>query len=276
MNRWFQIAIATVSSILTVLSTVTVASGDRATEQVSSHPNNLSSPRLFPLSPNGKTFPSLVQLRQQARSITVKVISAQSWGSGILIHQQGRVYTVLTNQHVLSFAQKKSYQIETPDGQIHQAKQIHAGEFGDRDLGVLQFTSDNHYSVASVSSSAKPTPGETAFAAGFPFEAQTHSLARGFSFTSGTISAIAQKTFAGGYQIGYTNDVRKGMSGGPLLNRRGEVIGINGIHKYPLWGNPYVFQDGSVASKTMQERMSQLSWAIPAQTFLQLAPWFKQ
>lgn len=217
-------------------------------------------------------LPSIEQLQQKARAIAVKIISGQSWGSGILIQKQGEVYTIVTNQHVL-VAETTSYQIETPDGQIHQAEKLDVKEFGDRDLGILQFTSKENYSVVSLSPVAKPMLGESVFAAGFPFEAAPSQVSN-FSFTSGVISMIVDKNFAGGYQIGYTNDVRKGMSGGPLLNRRGQIIGINGVHKYPLWGNPYVFQDGSVASGTMQEKMSQLSWAIPVETFLQLAPQF--
>jgi serine protease Do len=217
-------------------------------------------------------LPSIEQLQQKSRSITVKIISGETWGSGILIQKQGEVYTVVTNQHVL-IGETKPYQIETPDGQLHQAEKLEIGEFGDRDLGILQFTSKECYSVVSLSPVAKPILGEAVFAAGFPFEEASSQLSK-FSFTSGTISTIAEKNFAGGYQIGYTNDVRKGMSGGPLLNRRGEIIGINGVHKYPLWGNPYVFQDGSVASGAMQEKMSQLSWAIPVETLLRLAPQF--
>ncbi|MFM6409050.1 MAG: serine protease, partial [Microcystis sp.] len=61
--------------------------------------------------------------------------------------------------------------------------------------------------------------------------------------------------------------IKNGMSGGPLLNRQGKVIGINGIHAYPLWGKSYVFADGTVTSPALWEQMSRLCWAIPIRTF---------
>jgi serine protease Do len=260
MNRQFHIVLASASAMLLVLSSLLIDPGNSA--------------EIFEETATEENLPSWQQLHQQARSITVKVISGQTWGSGILIQRQDSVYTIVTNQHVLVFGQEQSnYQVETPDGRVYRAQKVKVGEFGDRDLGVLQFTSEENYEIASLSSSSKAVRGETVYAAGFPFEDRP-ALFSNFSFNSGTISMLTGQTFAGGYQIGYTNDVRKGMSGGPLFNRRGEIVGINGVHKYPLWGNPYVFQDGSAASQTLQEKMSQLSWAIPMQTVLQLAPQF--
>jgi S1-C subfamily serine protease len=80
------------------------------------------------------------------------------------------------------------------------------------------------------------------------------------------------KALEGGYQIGYTNELKKGMSGGPLLNRWGEVVGINGKHAYPLWNAPSIYQDGSQVRPALNEAIDRYSWAIPVRTLLQLAP----
>ena len=216
---------------------------------------------------------SVEQLSQLAESITVKVLSGENWGSGIVIHQQGEVYTVITNEHVLIFGDGNSYPIQTPDGQTYQADLVKTVQFDGNDLGLLQFRSPKSYRVASLGDSSQIRVGDEVFGAGFPFEADP-TKSRGFVFTTGKISQIIDKVLVGGYQIGYSNEIKKGMSGGPLLNSQGAVIGINSMHKYPLWGNPYVFKDGSVASAAMQEEMSQLSWAVPIKTFLQLAPQF--
>ncbi|MBC6423922.1 MAG: trypsin-like peptidase domain-containing protein [Hormoscilla sp. SP12CHS1] len=74
------------------------------------------------------------------------------------------------------------------------------------------------------------------------------------------------------YQIGYSNNIKKGMSGGPILNSEGKVIGVNGIHAYPLWGDPYRYEDGTPPSEAMRAAMKHLSWGIPIQTFAQLVP----
>jgi serine protease Do len=206
---------------------------------------------------------SIAQLRQLAESITVKIPANVSWGSGILIEKQGKSYTVLTNHHVIK--DEVSYKIQTLDGQIHPGILIRKVHLDGYDLALLSFVSERSYTVAKLGHSSSLKPGEDLFAAGFPFDSELTG-SRGFIFTTGQVSWISSKTFAGGYQIGYTNPIEKGMSGGPVLNRNGEVVGVNGLHAYPLWGNPYVFQDGSIASAAMQQQMSQYSWAIPIDT----------
>ncbi|AFY81426.1 S1 family peptidase [Oscillatoria acuminata] len=213
------------------------------------------------------------QLEALAELITVKVFSGQNSGSGILIARQGEIYTVVTNQHVLVFGDGSSYPVETPDGQQHPAEVIKTVNFNGNDLALLQFHSPKIYVPAVINRSFSVAEGQTSFAAGFPIE--THSThPRGFVFTEGNISLLSDRSFGGGYEIGYTNDIQKGMSGGPVLNSQGEVIAINGMHAYPLWGNPYVFADGSAASPDLQAQFSELSWAIPIQTFMQFAGQF--
>ena len=224
---------------------------------------------------SGKNDEKLVlsqkQIKLKSQAITVKVISGKTWGSGIIIRQQANIYTVVTSAHVLIFSDDKSYQIQTPDGQTYQANRLETIDFEDKDLGLVQFQSNKEYEVISLSSTSSLTKGEQVFAAGFPIELENQDI-KEFYFTDGNIAQFSQNAFGGGYQIGYTNDVKKGMSGGPLLNIRGEVIAINGIHKYPLWGNPYIFSDGSLASEAKQQEMSEFSWAIPINSFLQILP----
>ncbi|MCA1992984.1 MAG: serine protease [Coleofasciculus sp. S288] len=212
---------------------------------------------------------SVQQLSQLAKSITVKVLSGETWGSGILIHRQGPIYTVVTNEHVLTPGYGKPYRIQTANGRLYSAIVPRTVGFNGNDLGVLQFRSDTGvYAVASLGDSSTVAQGNEVFAAGFPFGST------GFVFTTGQISLLLDKALEGGYQIGYTNDIQKGMSGGPLLNRQGQVVGINGRHAYPLWGNGYLFKDGSAPSQQLQEQIIQLSWAVPMETFVQQAGQF--
>jgi serine protease DegQ len=92
---------------------------------------------------------------------------------------------------------------------------------------------------------------------------------KGFKFTTGKISLIASKALEGGYQVGYSNNIEKGMSGGPVLNGKGEVIAVNGMHQEPLWGDPYIYQDGSKPKSSLFSMFSRSSWAIPMETALQ-------
>jgi len=198
------------------------------------------------------------------KSITVKIFygAIEGWGSGTLVKSEGEIYTVVTNRHVLNGG--TSYQVQTPDSQMYPAQAIAVPGFSDRDLAAVTFRSSQTYQVATPASASSVKVGDRVYAVGFPAQNPTVS---GFYVTDGQISLVTDRAFVGGYQIGYTNPVEKGMSGGPLLNDRGEVIGINGMHAYPLWGNPYIFIDGTTPPVAMQEQMRLLSWAIPIQNF---------
>lgn len=208
-------------------------------------------------------------LEIRSRSITVKLFSGNTWGSGILIHRQGDQYFVLTNEHVLLMGSQ--YKVQTPDGRSYSGFLYQKTQFQGNDLALLYFNSAAKYAIAPVGKSSTLRVGNQVFAAGFPIQAKMAEKG-GFQFTQGQISLLVAKPFEGGYQIGYSNKVVKGMSGGPLMNSQGIVVGINGMHAYPLWGDPYIFQDGSSPPITLQRMLINSSWAIPMETFLRLSP----
>ena len=239
---------------------------------------------------------SIKQLNQLTQSITVKVRSQEVLGSGILIYKQGSIYQVLTNAHVLRSAEPP-YHIQTPEGLIYPAKRLETINFHGNDLSLLQFSSaDNDYAVAKFGNASPLKVGDEVFAAGFAFPVEDSQLTPSspilprrkqeiniispvtqeesisFVFTVGKFSLMLDKALEGGYRIGYTNEVEQGMSGGPLVNRRGELVGINGLHANPLWDAPDVYQDGSMPSPSLQKKIAQLSWAVPIETFVQLGP----
>lgn len=218
---------------------------------------------------------SAEQLQNLGRLIAVKVLSKNFLGTGILIHKQGSVYTVLTNAHVLRSGHVP-YWIQTPDGRTYTAELPSMSDrsrrpyFNGNDLALLQFRSpDNSYTIASLGSASTLNVGNEVFAAGFPFDPEQNQD-KGFVFKAGQVSLVLKKALEGGYQIGYTNDIQKGMSGGPLLNHVGEVVAINGMHAEPLWGDPYVYQDGTEPEQRIKKQMSQYSWGIPIETFVRV------
>lgn len=255
MNFWKVSALALISCMSFAWSTKTVYSVEK---QIPSADVKIAQ--------NAEIWSEKI-VRQKARAITVKVITGESWGSGILIQKKGQAYTVLTNAHVLRMG--SNYQIQTPDGKIYRGQKIRSVNFNDRDLGLLKFNSNRNYAIASIAKSPLSV-GDKTFAAGFPHQSKT------WSFTTGKIEYILPKSFHGGYQVGYSNNILKGMSGGPVLNQRGELLAINGRHKFPLWGNPFIFEDGSTPNLQTRQKFEYSSWAVPVATFLNSAPQFSQ
>ncbi|MDJ0635285.1 MAG: serine protease [Xenococcaceae cyanobacterium MO_188.B29] len=206
------------------------------------------------------------KLQKYAQLVTVRVFSSENsnyGGSGVLIKRDGNLYTVLTNNHVID-NKKRSYQIQAPDEKVYPADILKLPNSED-DIGLLVFySSDSVYKIATPLQKPIVKKRISVMAGGFPF---TDNLkqSRKFQTTRGRIAKILNCPFVGGYQIGYTNEIFNGMSGGPVLNQYGELIGINGMGKEPLFGNPYIFQDGSTISETEWDRFSSLSWAIPIQ-----------
>ncbi|NEP77659.1 MAG: tetratricopeptide repeat protein [Okeania sp. SIO3B3] len=215
---------------------------------------------------------SAEQLQTLAKSITVKVLSGENTGSGTLIRKQNGVYTVLTNQHVIENG--ASHQIQTPDGKTYQAQTVPGANFDSNDMALLQFNGSQNYTVASLGNLKTVEKGSPIFVAGFPFEPES-SDTNGFIFQTGRISFVLQQPLEGGYLIGYTANVEKGMSGGPILNSQGEVIGINGIFAQALsFSHPYIYEDGTRPNDNVEAQMRRSSWGVPIDKLAQLAPQF--
>lgn len=217
-----------------------------------------------------------------ARQVTVRVLAESGSGSGVIVARKGQTYTVLTCQHVLDIDKSGKYTIMTADGKIYQAPLKPISNPQKNDLALVQFESKIAYQVVTLGNSNLLKNETPVFAAGFPnyhtvnkdeIEDTREWGTKAFRFTDGKVSMLLiDKSLPNGYRLGYTNEVKVGMSGGPVLNEKGELVGINGRLKYPIQGiEVFTFADGSKPSQEMFEKMEPLSWAIPIVIFRQLA-----
>ena len=222
------------------------------------------------------------QLCKTAAKFTVKIISGRSWGTGILVQKQRDIYTLVTNGHVLQDKAEK-FIIETEDGQQYQASLLvnfYHGEITGNDLAFLQFNSRKNYAIVDLVKSEK---NERVMAVGFPTDVNVpKSNNRGLTCTKlGDVSEYLAKPMQSGYQIGYNLTIFNGMSGGPLLNDAGQLVGIIGMGKQIIFVNPdiYLYRDGSRVTESLPlspeaalDFLSSLSWAIPSKALVDLSP----
>ncbi len=140
-------------------------------------------------------------------------------GSGIIIDEQGRI---LTNNHVVQGANK--IEVTLANGSQYTAELI--GTDPKTDLAVIRISAKERLPFLTLGDSDKVEVGEWVVAIGHP---------RGLdqTVTQGIISAKHRRgiTDPSGYQDFLQTDaaINPGNSGGPLLNLRGEVIGVNSV-----------------------------------------------
>jgi tetratricopeptide (TPR) repeat protein len=163
-----------------------------------------------------------------AESITVRIElgNGKSQGSGVIIKREGDTYTVVTALHVVS--REGSYTIFTPDGSSYPVESSQIRKIGtDLDLATVKFTSKKTYSVAKMGDSAQAGTGTEVYVAGFPIATSAVNVSL-YRFTKGEITANASQPLADGYGLVYSNATLNGMSGGPVVNEKGELVGIHG------------------------------------------------
>ncbi|BAZ43338.1 peptidase S1 and S6 chymotrypsin/Hap [Chondrocystis sp. NIES-4102] len=207
------------------------------------------------------------------QSQTIRVVKADSAGSGVIISKQDNIYTVLTSWHVIN--QDNLSIILTADDQQHQLLN-EPRQIGQLDLAVVQFESTIEYPIAKIRTDA-PKVGEKVYAAGFPLKIgqikNTVNLGnQAFRLTQGVISLMPTKSLPEGYSLAYTNQTEPGMSGSPIFDERGQLIGIHGRGKYrdPGFG-VYIFEDGSEPQPAQLKVMVQSSWGIPITSYLEVS-----
>jgi WD40 repeat protein len=194
-----------------------------------------------------------------ARDVTV-VINGQNPGSGVIIAKQGNTYSVLTAKHVV--ATPDEYEIVTSDTTKHPLNYTTVKKLPGVDLAVVQFSSNNNYRVALLGDSEIATEGATVYTSGWPHPGRAITQ-RIYQMTKGNISGRPLEALEDGYALVYTNITRSGMSGGPVLDAQGRVIGIHGRAE----GEPIYNPD---TGATVDVRAG-FNLGIPINSFLKLA-----
>src|SRR5262249_42984734 len=140
-----------------------------------------------------------------------------SLGSGVIVASDG---TILTNEHVVLRASR--IHVTLADEREFDAKLV--GADADSDLAVLRVTAGKALPSVTLGSSADLMIGETVIAIGNPF-GLAHSRTTGRVSAPGRSLTSEERPYADFLQTDAS--INPGNSGGPLLDIRGQVIGIN-------------------------------------------------
>jgi S1-C subfamily serine protease len=160
-----------------------------------------------------------IETRGDSTSIVGRVIQSEGSGSGSVWDHEGHI---LTNYHVIRGA---SHMIIT----MHDGEQYDASLVGhdiSNDIAVLKINpGDDSLRPISVGRSERLRVGQRVFALGSPLGLEQTMTSGIVSSLNRTIPSLSKRTMRSIIQIDAA--LNRGNSGGPLLNSRGELVGMN-------------------------------------------------
>ncbi|MGH7448496.1 MAG: S1C family serine protease, partial [Longimicrobiales bacterium] len=156
---------------------------------------------------------TVIDVTRRVSPAVVSISSRAGSGSGVVIREDG---VILTNAHVVG--NMRSVTVGMANGDEHQGEVL--GRAPDIDLAVVRVDARD-LPAAPLGDSDRLQVGQAAIAIGNPVGFER-------SVTTGVVSALNRTLGTRLDELIQTDAaINPGNSGGPLLNSRGEVIGIN-------------------------------------------------
>jgi S1-C subfamily serine protease len=190
------------------------------------------------------------QVRPAVVQITASAGRSGGTGTGVVIDESGHI---LTNNHVISGA--RTIEVRFADGSTTSGTIV--GTDPANDLAVVEVDPSEAPAIATIGDSDAVRPGDTVLAIGNPFNLEG-------TITQGIVSALDRTYATGGStrplrgMIQTDAAINPGNSGGPLLNCKGEVIGINTLLENPTGENVNVGVAFAVAINTAKNSLSEM------------------
>ena len=161
-----------------------------------------------------------IDVLAQATKKVVKILSGSSGGSGVLVSGNDPLTTfIITNEHVIE--NKSEMLIELYNGNKHEGQIIFEDE--EIDIAIIEINAID-LEVFDIPLVGPPAIGLEVYALGYP-------LNENYSVTSGIVSANLYEEDSGIQMVQTDAALNPGNSGGALINRNGDLIGINTSRK---------------------------------------------
>ncbi|QEA58846.1 trypsin-like serine protease [Leuconostoc koreense] len=253
-DSWFQQRTNTTktsnSAGTTTVAKTAYTSSDTATTAYNKVKSAVVTVQNLQKTPSSNGWSSFFQQNQPESSSELETASE---GSGVVYKISGEYAYIITNNHVV--ADSDELQLITASGKKIQATIV--GTDSSKDLALLKAKTTDIKTTASFGNSQKLQSGQQVLAIGSPLGSDYAT-----SLTSGIVSAprrtlSAEETGSSETTAIQTDAaINPGNSGGPLINLKGEVIGIN---------------SSKIASSTDGTSVEGMGFAIPAdivQTFI--------
>ncbi len=163
--------------------------------------------------------PAVVNIvsKSLAYNFWMQAVPQTGQGTGFVIDEKGHI---LTNSHVIGSGQN----IEVTFMGDKKIQAVQVGQDPVSDLAVIKIQPFPGLAVAPLGNSENLTVGQRVIAIGDPFGFQ-HTVTSGFVSALNRDLIIDNRTMFGMIQTDAA--INPGNSGGPLMNSRGEVIGVN-------------------------------------------------
>jgi len=176
---------------------------------------------------SGVMAKSATEIAAIATETTVKIENTLGipGGSGVIIAKQNNTYTVLTANHVV-LSPNVGYIVKIKNQQhsVNAVKSLK--EKTGLDLAVATFDSTEAYPVTTFGDSEYASAGSNVYVSGFPLSIDAKAE-REHEFTTGMVTSVRENA-GEGYAMRYQALTRRGMSGGPVFDTSGHLIGIHG------------------------------------------------
>lgn len=253
-DSWFQQRTNTTktsnSAGTTTIAKTAYTSSDTATTAYNKVKNAVVTVQNLQKTSSSSSWSSYFQQNQQGSSSELETASE---GSGVVYKISDGYAYIITNNHVV--ADSDELQLITASGKKIQATIV--GTDSSKDLALLKAKTTDIKTSASFGNAKKLQSGQQVLAIGSPLGSDYAT-----SLTSGIVSAprrtlSAEETGSSATTAIQTDAaINPGNSGGPLINLKGQVVGIN---------------SSKIASSTDGTSVEGMGFAIPAdivQTFI--------